>query len=139
MNTEENQDRAQPEHASDNKVEGRTRAIRTVTLGGLLVNLLLSVIKFILGVVGSSQALIADAVHSVSDAVTDCVILVGASLWSAPPDEAHPHGHGRIETVITLFVGVVLAAVFVVLLVMVIKGRRRGEEEDIGEWEDWGE
>jgi cation diffusion facilitator family transporter len=65
----------------------------------------------VVGIVGASQSLVADAVHSLSDSVTDVTVYFGASFWSAPPDAEHPHGHGRIETLITLFIGIVLALV----------------------------
>jgi cation diffusion facilitator family transporter len=64
--------------------------------------------KFVAGTLGHSQALIADAVHSLSDSITDVAILVGSRYWNKPPDECHPYGHGRIETLVTLFIGGVL-------------------------------
>ena len=71
----------------------------------------LSALKGVVGFVASSQALVADAVHSLSDCVTDLAVLVGVQFWSAPPDDCHPHGHGRIQTLITLFIGLLLGAV----------------------------
>ena len=56
------------------------------TWAGLIVNILLSVLKFVAGVLGSSQAVIADAVHSLSDCTTDFAILIGIHYWSKPPD-----------------------------------------------------
>ena len=102
------------EQSSDTHTTGgadRARAVQRVTAWGLVVNLLLSAMKFILGVFGSSQALVADGVHSLSDSVTDVVVIVGAKYWSAPADAEHPYGHGRIETLITLLIGAVLATV----------------------------
>jgi cation diffusion facilitator family transporter len=90
---------------------GQAQEVRHVTLWGLVVNLALSGIKFLFGVFGSSQALVADAVHSLSDSVTDIVVLIGVRFWTAPPDESHPYGHGRIETLITFFIGVALGGV----------------------------
>ncbi len=87
------------------------REIRRVTVWGLVVNLALCGIKFLFGVLGSSQALIADAVHSLSDSVTDIAVLIGVQFWSAPPDETHPYGHGRIETLITFLIGIALGIV----------------------------
>jgi len=86
-------------------------AVRRVTLGGLAVNLLLSVLKMAAGIFGCSQAMVADAVHSLSDSMTDIAILLGVRFWSAPPDERHPYGHWRIETLITTAIGVVLIVV----------------------------
>jgi cation diffusion facilitator family transporter len=90
---------------------GQAPEIRRVTLWGLAVNLALSAIKFSFGVFGASQALIADAVHSLTDSVTDIAVLIGVRFWTAPPDESHPHGHGRIETLITFCIGIFLGAV----------------------------
>jgi len=85
--------------------------IRRITLIGFSGNLFLSAIKFVLGWVGSSQALIADAVHSLSDISTDMAILFGSYYWSAPADDSHPYGHGRIEALIAAFIGFVLLGV----------------------------
>jgi cation diffusion facilitator family transporter len=92
-------------------VPAQAQEVYRVTLWGLAINLVLCVIKFFFGFFGSSQALVADAVHSLSDSVTDMIVLIGVRFWSAPPDEAHPYGHGRIETLITFCIGIALAAV----------------------------
>ncbi len=90
---------------------GATETIRFVTLWGAAVNLLLSLLKAGVGVMSGSQALVADAVHSLSDLATDFAVLFGAPYWSAPADEDHPYGHGRIETAITVFIGAALGVV----------------------------
>lgn len=82
-----------------------------ITVAGLAVNLLLSVLKMGLGIIGRSHAVIADAVHSLSDMATDLLILVGIRFWSAPADDAHPYGHQRIETIITVFISLILGGV----------------------------
>ncbi len=87
------------------------RQIRHITWIGLMINLFLAGLKFIVGFIGASQAVIADAIHSLSDMTTDFAVLWGMKLWSAPPDEDHPYGHGRIETVITATIGIILALV----------------------------
>lgn len=97
-------------------VQLNTAVVRRVTRIGLFVNLCLSALKMLGGVMGSSQAVIADAIHSLSDCTTDLAILVGVKYWSQPPDEDHPYGHQRIETAITLFIGLVLALVAVGLI-----------------------
>lgn len=84
---------------------------RNITAIGLVVNLLLSGVKFFLGIIGHSQAVVADAIHSLSDMGTDLLVLVGLKFWSAPADERHPYGHQRIETVITLLISAILASV----------------------------
>jgi len=106
----------QPGRASDESGPGALPAvqrveIRRVTSWGLVGNLVLSAAKFVFGIIGASQSLVADAVHSLSDCVTDVAVLVGVAYWNAPADEQHPHGHARIETMITALIGIVLAAV----------------------------
>jgi len=84
---------------------------RNITAIGLMVNLLLSALKFVLGTIGHSQAVVADAVHSLSDMGTDLLILLGARFWSAPADERHPYGHQRVETVVTVCISLILVVV----------------------------
>lgn len=90
---------------------GRGDSIRettTVTIVGLIVNFLLALIKFFVGSTYSSYALVADAFHSITDAITDLIILLGVRFWSAPADADHPHGHGRIEAVVSFLLGLFL-------------------------------
>ncbi len=91
--------------------QGSAKSIQRITLLGLLANTALVVIKFAAGWFGNSQALIADAVHSLSDSVTDVALLVGLRFWTQPPDTQHPHGHRRIETLVTIFIALCLAGV----------------------------
>jgi cation diffusion facilitator family transporter len=84
------------------------KSAQPITIVGAVVNVLLIALKFMMGVMGNSQALIADAVHSVSDLFTDIVVLFGIHRGSKPPDERHPFGHGRIETLATSLVGMLL-------------------------------
>lgn len=81
---------------------------KVVTLVGVLINAFLVFFKFFAGVLGQSQALIADAVHSVSDLFTDVVVLLGLEVGRKAPDEKHPFGHGRIETLASAIVGLAL-------------------------------
>ncbi len=81
---------------------------RRVTLIGLGCNAVLFIIKLLAGIYGNSQALIADAVHTLSDLVTDTVVLLGLKFSSMPKDEDHPYGHERIETLSTLILGAIL-------------------------------
>lgn len=94
----------------------RARAVQHVTVWGLISNLALSAMKFVTGLLAHSQALVADGVHSLSDSATDIAILIGAPIWSAPADAEHPYGHGRIETLITAFIGLVLGVVGIILI-----------------------
>ncbi len=91
--------------------EQRYGAMRRVTVVGALVNLFLSGIKILLGYFGQSQALIADGVHSLSDLLTDGLVLVAAKHGSRNADEEHPYGHARIETVAAVALGAFLLAV----------------------------
>ena len=93
---------------------------------GLVCNLILAVLKGAAGIFGHSQAVLADALHSVSDIVTDIAVIFGARFWSAPADEDHPHGHGRIETLITVAIGIALCSVAIGLGVRAIRGLREG-------------
>ena len=81
-----------------------------VTLIGVLVNTFLILFKFFAGVFGQSQALIADAVHSISDLFTDFVVLLGLRIGRKVPDERHHFGHARIETLASAIVGLTLIA-----------------------------
>jgi cation diffusion facilitator family transporter len=81
-----------------------------VTIWGLMLNVFISILKFVLGFLGNSQAVVADAAHSFSDTSTDLVILLGVKYWTAPPDENHPYGHQKIESFITIIIGIILLA-----------------------------
>ncbi len=94
-----------------NKDSQDPRQILRITWLGLIVNLFLSVFKFIVGFLGYSHAVIADAFHSLSDMSTDLAVLFGVKYWSAPADENHPYGHSRIETIITAIIGFTLFVV----------------------------
>ena len=89
----------------------RYRQVRNVTLIGSLLDLVLGVAKIIAGYVGNSQALIADGVHSLSDLVTDVLVLFAAKQGSREADEDHPYGHARIETMMTVALGLSLILV----------------------------
>jgi len=99
-------------HHLDPKAK-RYKEIRNVTLIGSVVDLSLGVAKIFGGIVASSQALIADGVHSLSDLATDIIVLYAAKHAHREADEEHPYGHGRIETVATVILGVSLVAVAV--------------------------
>lgn len=85
--------------------------IRNVTYAGMAVNAAIAGLKLFGGILWNSQALIADAVHSASDMITDIAVIVGVKYWEAPADEEHPYGHGKIQALVTLFIGVMLAFV----------------------------
>ena len=95
------------------KIMNRTNEIFKVTIIGSVVNVLLLVLKFVAGVLGHSSAMIADAVHSLSDFLTDIVVLVFVKISGKPKDKSHEYGHGKFETLALTIIGLVL--VFVAL------------------------
>ncbi len=97
-----------------------SKSIIKITMLGLIINLSLSVLKMLGGHVGYSQAVFADGIHSLSDTVTDIVILIGVKFWSKPPDFCHLYGHKRIETFITAFIGFILGLVSLRLIYMLL-------------------
>ena len=95
----------------------REKAIYRVTWIGSVVNFLLLVFKFIAGILGHSSALVADAVHSLSDFITDIIVIVFVRISGKPEDEDHRYGHGKYETLATALIGLALFAVGIALLV----------------------
>ena len=86
----------------------RNKEIYKVTLVGGAVNLLLLLFKFVAGIVGHSAAMLADAVHSLSDFVTDIIVLVFVSISGKPQDKGHDYGHGKYETLAMTMIGFAL-------------------------------
>ena len=93
------------------KLTEREKAIYQVTWAGSFVNFLLVVFKFIAGILGHSAAMIADAVHLLSDFATDIVVLIFTRISNKPQDKSHDYGHGKYETLATAIIGIVLFAV----------------------------
>ena len=89
----------------------REREIFKVTLVGSAVNVLLTVFRFVAGILGHSAAMTADAVHSLSDLLTDAVVLVFVRISGKPEDCGHDYGHGKYETLATTIIGLALIAV----------------------------
>ena len=89
----------------------RNQEIYKVTLVGGVVNVLLLLFKFVAGIVGHSAAMVADAVHSLSDFVTDVIVLVFVHVSSKPKDKSHDYGHGKYETLAMTLIGVALLMV----------------------------
>ena len=89
----------------------RYLAVRKVTLIGSLVDFLLGVVKILVGWLAHSQALVADGIHSLSDLCTDFIVLYAAKHSHRAADEDHPYGHGRIETLTTVGLGIALIVV----------------------------
>ena len=86
----------------------REGEIYKVTLVGSIVNLLLVVFKFIAGILGHSAAMTADAVHSLSDFITDVIVIIFVGISAKPQDESHDYGHGKFETLASFFVALAL-------------------------------
>ena len=95
----------------------REKSIYKITWIGSLVNFLLMAFKFVAGILGQSSALVADAVHSLSDFATDIVVIVFVRISGKPEDEDHRYGHGKYETLATAIIGLALFAVGIGLLV----------------------
>jgi len=89
----------------------RYREVRKVTLIGSVVDFLLGVVKILVGWLAHSQALVADGIHSLSDLATDVIVLYAAKHSHRAADEDHPYGHGRIETLATVGLGISLIVV----------------------------
>lgn len=86
----------------------REKEIYKVTLIGSAVNAALIVLKFIAGFVGKSSAMVADAVHSLSDFISDVIVLVFVKIAGKPKDKGHEYGHGKFETLATVIIGLLL-------------------------------
>ena len=95
----------------------REKEIYKVTIWGSVVNFVLLVFKFVAGFVGNSSAMIADAVHSLSDFITDIIVVVFVRISGKPEDEDHEYGHGKYETLATAIIGAVLLIVGIGILV----------------------
>lgn len=93
----------------------KEQEIRRLTLVGICVNILLTASKITGGLLGGSSALYTDGFHSMTDLSSDFIVLFGLKYWMRPADENHPHGHKRLETVITVIIGVMLASIGITL------------------------
>ena len=100
----------------------REKEIYKVTLWGSAVNATLVVFKFVAGIFGHSSAMIADAVHSLSDFATDIVVLIFVKISHKPKDKSHDYGHGKYETLATTLIGAVL---FLVAVGIFIEGAKK--------------
>lgn len=90
------------------KESKREKEIYKVTIVGSVVNFLLLVFKFVAGILGNSAAMVADAVHSLSDFVTDVIVVVFVRISGKPEDKCHAYGHGKFETLATAVIGIIL-------------------------------
>ena len=88
--------------------ESREKQIYRATIVGSIANFFLLVFKFVAGTLGKSSAMIADAVHSLSDFITDIIVLVFVKVSAKPKDAGHDYGHGKYETLATAIIGIIL-------------------------------
>ena len=95
----------------------RSKELTFVTLVGSIGNLVLLTFKFVAGIVGHSAAMTADAVHSLSDFLTDLIVLVFVRIGAKPQDASHDYGHGKFETLATLFVALALVGAAIGIIV----------------------
>lgn len=91
----------------------RQKQIFKVTLAGGAVNVILLAFKFVAGILGHSAAMIADAIHSLSDFVTDLIVLIFVHISGKPQDKSHDYGHGKYETLALILIGISLMIVAV--------------------------
>lgn len=89
----------------------RQKETYRVTIAGSIINILLLAFKFVAGILGHSAAMIADAIHSLTDFVTDAIVLIFVRLGSKPTDHDHDYGHGKYETLASAIIGVSLLVV----------------------------
>ena len=89
-------------------IDRRHRVIKKITITGAIVNCLLAASQILFGIIGHSQALLADGFHTLSDLLSDFIVLFAVKQSSAAADEDHPYGHGRIETLATVILGFLL-------------------------------
>ena len=89
----------------------RNQTIKQVTIVGVVVNILLATAQIISGIFAHSQALLADGLHTLADLVSDFVVLITAQQAGKAADADHPYGHGRFETLSSIFLGIALIGV----------------------------
>lgn len=102
-------------------METREKEIYKVTLVGTATNTILIALKFIAGILGRSSAMVADAVHSLSDFVTDIIVLIFVKIAGKPQDKTHDYGHGKFETFATMIIGLILVAAGIGLMINGVK------------------
>lgn len=86
----------------------RYKKVRFAAWVGIIGNIILAIVKAIIGLMSNSKALIADAAHSASDVIGSVVVLIGVRAAKMPPDRDHPYGHGKAESVAAIIVAVLL-------------------------------
>lgn len=98
--------------------------ITKVLIKSFITNVLLSVVKIISGIIGTSGALVADGIHSLSDTTTDIFAIVGHKLSTKPADEKHPFGHGKIEYLTCIFIGIIIMTIGISIIIEAITSEK---------------
>jgi len=119
----------------------RTQKAQQVTWIGAIINVLLSSLKILAGFTGKSSAMIADGIHSLSDLVTDVIVVIFFRISDAEKDDRHPYGHGKFETFSTFLIALVLFCVGLGIfyggtnkIVSVVRGEILHKPEMIAFW-----
>jgi len=99
------------------ETKDREKKIFKVTLAGSAGNAILVVLKFVAGVISHSSAMIADAIHSLSDFITDIIVLIFVGISARPQDTSHDYGHGKFETLASMFISLALLAAAIGIIV----------------------
>jgi len=107
-------------------------SVKKVTILGIVMNIIFCLIKAAVGWIGNSQAVIADAIHSLSDLVTDFAVLIGVRYWDREPDATHTYGHRKIESLVTFGIGVVLGIVGIRLFMNALQNLSQPAEHQTG-------
>ena len=110
----------------------RGREISRIIWAGFWVNVVLTTFKISAGLLGNSRAVVADGIHSLSDLLTDVVVIIGVRYWVAPPDEHHHYGHKRLESLISLSIGLLLAAAGMGIVFDAVSRMGNQDEERVG-------
>lgn len=114
------------------KKEKSEQSAERVTWAGIFGNLILISLKAFAGIVGNSQAMVADAVHSISDLFTTTIVLIGLKISKQPIDERHPYGHGKAESIAAASVGLILAGMGLTVLGSTVRTISRGRPHPPG-------
>jgi len=111
---------------SDDRRNVDSKAIKSVTNLSIVINIILTAAKIVIGFLAGSMAVVSDGIHSLSDMVTDVAVIFGVQFGSKEPDSEHPYGHGRIETFAGSFVAVALVIVGIGMICYAVIGVAKG-------------
>jgi cation diffusion facilitator family transporter len=107
--------------SSQVSAQKRYQAIRDVAIIGIVTNLFLTIFKIVFGILGQSQALIADGFHSLSSLISDFIVLIAALFSTQKPDARHPYGYARYETLATITIGILLLIMAIGLFIKALQ------------------